>query len=60
MRYIVTKLTELRWEVEATSHDEAKAIVDDMGESTGKTTQKTEVVALTGEPWRRKAKTYIG
>jgi len=49
-RYIVTRHIEVRWEVEAKSHEEAKAIVDDMGESTGHYTEKTRVVQIGQDP----------
>jgi len=46
MKYIVTKIISLQWEVKANSRTEAKALVDDMGENTGNASMKTKVVKV--------------
>lgn len=57
-RYIVIKEISLSWEVEANSCDEAKAIVDDMGENTGNASTRTKVTAQVDDPETRRAKIY--
>ena len=60
-KYIVTKHIELRWETEANSHEEARAIVGDMGESAGHYTEKTRVVKIGQDPYGQiNYKTFIG